>query len=114
MFGAPDRDVRSNWKGEFSTGLTPAETERLAILAEECGEVVQLVAKILRHGYGSHNPNDASRTTNRQLLEREMGDVSHAVHMLLEAGDVDELEVIRHRRAKVDKIARYLHHQPSR
>ena len=31
--------------------LTPAETERLAILAEECGEVIQAVGKILRHGY---------------------------------------------------------------
>ena len=30
--------------------LTPGEAERLAILAEECGEVIQIIGKILRHG----------------------------------------------------------------
>jgi len=37
-------------------GLSPAEAERLALLAEECGEVVQAVCKVLRHGYESTNP----------------------------------------------------------
>src|SRR5579872_899269 len=36
--------------------LTPAQIERLALLAEECGEVMQAVSKILRHGYESRNP----------------------------------------------------------
>ena len=31
-------------------GLTPAEAERLALLMEECGEVVQIIGKVLRHG----------------------------------------------------------------
>ena len=31
--------------------LTPAQAERLAILIEECGEVIQAATKILRHGY---------------------------------------------------------------
>lgn len=34
---------------ENFNGMTPAETERLAILVEECGEVVQIGMKILRH-----------------------------------------------------------------
>jgi hypothetical protein len=35
--------------------LTDAEAERLALLAEECGEVVQVIGKILRHGYESYD-----------------------------------------------------------
>ena len=51
-------------------GLTPAEAERLAMLAEECGEVIQMVGKILRHGYDSYHPADPN-TTNKQLLGRD-------------------------------------------
>jgi len=54
--------------------LTPAEAERLAMLAEECGEVIQVIGKILRHGYDSYHPADPS-TTNRQLLGRELTDL---------------------------------------
>lgn len=38
-------------------GLSPAEAERLAILAEECSEVVQKVCKTLRNGYESTHPD---------------------------------------------------------
>ncbi len=38
--------------------LTPAEAERLAMLAEEAAEVIQIVGKILRHGYASYHPDD--------------------------------------------------------
>ena len=31
--------------------LSPAEVERLAILAEEMGEAIQVIGKVLRHGY---------------------------------------------------------------
>jgi hypothetical protein len=55
--------------------LTPAQAERLAMLAEECGEVIQIVGKILRHGYDNHHPNDPT-TTNRHLLIKELSDVN--------------------------------------
>ncbi len=32
--------------------LTPAEAERLAYLAEECGEAIQIIGKILRPSLG--------------------------------------------------------------
>ena len=35
---------------EHFNGLTPAEDERLAMLAEECAEVIKIVSKIQRHG----------------------------------------------------------------
>lgn len=66
-------------KAALATGahfnkLTPAEAERLAMLAEECGEVIQVIGKILRHGYDSFHPADPS-VTNRDLLGRELTDL---------------------------------------
>lgn len=60
-------------------GLTPGEAERLAMLAEEAAEVVQLVGKILRHGYESYHPKDPAKTSNRRLLHGELTDMI-AVH----------------------------------
>lgn len=60
---------------EHFNKLTPAEAERLAMLAEECGEVIQIVGKILRHGYDSYHPADPN-TTNRDLLAKELRDVN--------------------------------------
>lgn len=55
--------------------LTPAQAERLAMLAEECGEVIQIVGKILRHGYDSYHPVNP-RVSNRDLLAKELRDVN--------------------------------------
>lgn len=49
--------------------LTPAEAERLALLAEECGEAIQAIGKILRHGYESNHPEFTE--TNRTQLPDE-------------------------------------------
>ncbi len=40
-------------------GLSPGEIERLAILAEECGEVAQAVGKVLRFGWKASRPTGA-------------------------------------------------------
>lgn len=69
-------------------GMTPAEAERLAMLAEECGEVVHLVGKILRHGYDSQHPDGGP--INRTLLTREMTDVLAVAKRMMEVGDVGE------------------------
>ena len=55
--------------------LTPAEAERLAMLAEECGEVIQIVGKILRHGYDSYHPVNP-RVSNLGLLVKELRDLN--------------------------------------
>ncbi|HCO91067.1 MAG TPA: hypothetical protein DIT40_08855 [Alphaproteobacteria bacterium] len=67
--------------------LTPAQAERLAMLAEECGEVIQAVGKILRHGYDSYHPEEAAkfpenRQTNRDALVRELTDLSAVIVMI--------------------------------
>ncbi len=92
-------------------GLTPAEAERLALLLEEMGEAQQAIGKILRHGYESYSPFDETKVTNRRALEREMGDVMHALDRLQESGDLDAEEVNIRAEAKRASVRRYLHHQ---
>jgi len=93
----------------FSNRLSPAEAERLALLLEECGEVQQVIGKILRHGYDSRHPDGGP--TNRGLLAAEIGDIHCAGTMLIEAGDVSEQAVRDAAAAKRRRIGKYLHHQ---
>lgn len=71
--------------------LTPAQAERLAMLAEECGEVIQVVGKILRHGYDSYHPVNP-RVSNRSLLVKELRDVN-AVLMAMGREELREYSV---------------------
>jgi NTP pyrophosphatase (non-canonical NTP hydrolase) len=87
--------------------LTPAEAERLAILAEECGEVVQVIGKILRHGWGDDHPD----YHNRLDLERELGDVLAIVKRMAAEHDVDDASLIANADVKYQKTIPYLHHQ---
>lgn len=89
--------------------LTPAEAERLAMLAEECGEVIQIIGKILRHGYDSRHPDGGM--TNRELLQREVCDVSAIVDAMQAHGDGISGDIQMQRNAWVRKL-RYSHHQP--
>ena len=95
---------------DFSNQLTPAETERLALLAEECAEVIQIVGKILRHGYESYHP-DTPEITNRRLLEKELGDLEYAHLLMHNSEDVNPDTIQYHFAAKGLAIKPYLHHQ---
>jgi len=91
--------------------LTSAETERLALLAEEMGECIQVIGKILRHGYESHNPLDEDSLHNRAYLEKEIGDVELIIFLMAEANDINRNAADRSRIEKGNKIGRWLHHQ---
>lgn len=91
--------------------LTPAETERLAILAEEMGEAVQVIGKILRHGYESRNPLDKKSKSNRANLELELGDVISAINRMVRENDVDGDDIESRSIVKDIKIKQWLHHQ---
>ncbi len=91
--------------------LTPAETERLATLAEEMGECIQIIGKILRHGYESRNPLDEACLHNRAYLEKEIGDVELIIFLMAEANDINRNAVDRSRIEKGNKIVKWLHHQ---
>ena len=94
--------------------LTPAQAERLHLLIEECGEVIQVAAKTLRHGYESYDPTVAisCRETNRQALEYELGHVYAAVMRMTLNQDVDTRRIADSREIKLQRGGRWLHHQP--
>ena len=101
-------------KTEHFNGLTEAEAERIAILMEECGEVIQICGKILRHGYESFNPYNAEKITNRELLTKELGDVLFAYKQMADSSDIIENQVLGMADIKEFKIQQFLHHQSRR
>jgi NTP pyrophosphatase (non-canonical NTP hydrolase) len=92
-------------------GLSDAELERLAILAEEAGEIVQCIGKIIRHGYESYHPSRPEQGSNRQHLEEEIGNLTHMVSRMCDNGDISMPAIIAHSREKALTIGKYLHHQ---
>lgn len=89
--------------------LSPAETERLALLLEEMSEASQIIGKILRHGYSSFNPNGP--LSNRRMLEMELGHVKVALTLMEESHDVDRDKIQDSAWLKNLKMGKYLHHQ---
>lgn len=90
--------------------LSPAESERLACLAEECGEVIQAITKILRHGYEDYSPFDETKTTNRKNLERELGDLHYWMIAMCLKGDASKTEIHTWAEIKASRIGNWLHH----
>jgi NTP pyrophosphatase (non-canonical NTP hydrolase) len=86
--------------------LTPAEAERLAMLAEECAEVIQVIGKIQRHGYESDNPLFPG-TTNRKLLGKELTDVSAVMYQVVTK---DKIQFGDSQKAWTKKM-QWTHHQ---
>lgn len=89
--------------------LSPEQAEALALVAEECAEVQQIICKILRHGLWSHRPKNPG-ISNQDELQKEVGDLMAAlrvaeVQRLLEWG-----RVIQNRNAKLRRVQKYLHH----
>lgn len=125
LFLRPQAVEPAPWIGELAdahfNGLSPAQAERLAILMEECGEVVQIIGKILRHGYDSCSPFGASQETNRQALVRELFDIKAAAMLIdidlpeLAQGLEVEAEVSQAADAAIHKAfvkkLSYSHHQ---
>lgn len=93
--------------------LNAAEAELLALLAEEMGEAIQIIGKILRHGYGSRHPDEPFGPNNREMLEKELGDVRCAMILLCESGDLLKEMIHGHATDKRERVKQYLHHQPS-
>lgn len=94
---------------EHFNGLTPAEHERLSVLFEEAAEVIQVVGKIMRHGLDSKHPDGGP--TNRELLEKELGDVRLAEIFMIKARDVSGKAISEACDHKGNTIKDYLHYQ---
>jgi NTP pyrophosphatase (non-canonical NTP hydrolase) len=91
--------------------LTPAETERLSLLAEECGEVIQAIGKILRHGFESNSPLLPDSPNNRHQLARECGHVIVSITRMVDAHDLRSADVVISKMEKRRDVQKYLHHQ---
>lgn len=89
--------------------LSAAQIERLAILAEECGETVQATMKVVRRGYDRKHPRKPG-PTNRGHLEEEIGNVLNAVEMMVEAGDVRSKKIKESLESKRERVKKYLYH----
>lgn len=95
--------------GNFTTGLIPAEIERLALLIEECGEVIQAATKVLRHGYDSRNPFAKNGITNQDALAKEIGQLECSIYILKCADDVRAVDVAEAYSEKLHSIKEWLH-----
>ena len=107
----PEDNPRDNEQREFSNDLSNAETERLAFLIEELGEALQCAGKIIRHGYESYNPVVNTGMTNRRELERELGDITAAITMMVNSRDVSSSGIDIRSKDKLHTVKRWLHHQ---
>ena len=93
----------------FDTKLSNAEQERLACLLEECGEIQQAIGKILRHGYESADPTKRKPRTNRENLEREIGDFQAILELMKD--DLDQNSIMRKLMAKREQLKIWTHFQ---
>lgn len=90
-------------------GLTPAEAERLAMLAEEASEVAKAAAKILRFGWRG---DGTALLSNRTALHNELADLEAVCRLMRAAGDIGQLAPLRIRLAAEKKIANSHHQDP--
>jgi hypothetical protein len=90
---------------EHFNNLTPAQLERLAKLAEEAGEVVQIAMKIMRHGYASHNPDRPQDGSNQDQLVRELNDLYKIATTMWGKCDIYEYP------HQINGHLNYMHHQ---
>lgn len=94
---------------EILDGLLPniptdAERERLVVLMEECGEVIQAAANILRFGWDSQYAG----ITNAQRLRDEMDDVQG---MIWAIGQMDDAFVSESPSQVWERKRRWMKHQ---
>lgn len=112
------RELTLNFKTmkekDFTNKLLPAQAEMLAVLAEECAEVQQVVMKILRRGYDSYNPFDESKTTNYDLLNKEVGDLVWVIKKLADNCGLNIKAVKESAKSKENRAEKYLHHNSAK
>lgn len=91
-------------------GLTAAQEERLVLIMEEAGEVVQACAKILRHGFESRSPVEVT-FNNKTKLAHEVGNFLECVALAVARGDILPREILEGQEQKTQSLARYARHQ---
>lgn len=83
--------------------------ELLIILSEECAEVQQAASKCIRFGMDSVHVV----SSNRELLEREFGDMLAMFKLLVEEGHLREKFVMEAAEAKLIKVEKFMKNKKS-
>lgn len=66
--------------------------------------------KIIRHGYESKNPTIDNSTTNRNMLQRELGDLLYAIDLMDNQKDITWSNLRQHQENKAQRVNKYLHY----
>lgn len=78
----------------------------LAKLAEECGELQQVIGKLMAYPEGGEHPDGAGNLADR--LQLEMGDVWAAIHFVTDWNPRIDSAVVRERHwEKVERFAEW-------
>ncbi len=100
--------------------LSPSQIELLSYLSGELAEASAAVAKILRHGFFSFNPDNqqvrvdkcgVAYPNNRNDLEKELSHVLVGIDMLVKNGKISSLSMEAYRQSKHAIVKKYLYHQ---
>lgn len=78
--------------------------EALTILQEECAEVIQEVSKVKRFGFDN---TPYGLETNRDKLQKEVGDVLALVDYLFDNKVIDKEQISKHKTDKINKLKIY-------
>ena len=77
--------------------------EIMAILQEECAEVIQAVSKINRFGFESVHAG----ISNREHLEEEVGDLMCMIDLMIDSGILREGSVMAAKHEKLLKLQQW-------
>lgn len=89
------------------SNLTPQETERLILLAEEASEVIQAAMKVLRYGWVSTHLA-CPGADNRSNLVKELGDLRGIAELMFQAKDLDTTDYRLYALDKISRVYDYL------
>lgn len=90
--------------------LSPRQAELFDLMQEECAEAIQAIAKVKRHGLESYNPDDTEAGSNKEQMERELGQVLACIELLDKNGIISAAALKKHKDAKLKNVLEYLHH----
>lgn len=90
------------------------QAERMAILLEESGEVVQAIGKIQRHGWNATRRSLGAIHVydNRKQLEEEIGNLYAIIDRMVNAGDIDRDHINAAAMEHNEKLKGYTYFQP--
>lgn len=91
--------------------LNPAQSERVDLMIEECSEVIQILTKIKRFGFDSFNPNDPEKTSNRELLSREISDFMIVSSLMAVSDGIPLDNAESYISEKLERLSVYTEHQ---